>query len=117
MAMANMTVDLVFDRIGPGLTKDLRVRREEILETTGKSGKLHQVLTPDVGHPALQHHLSGLTFLGKAFADGDWDGFYRAVDRVAPRYNRTLSLPFPENDNLIEAKLPEGMPSPHEVPA
>src|SRR6266851_5273982 len=89
MVMAQLTVDLVFDRLGPGLTKELRERRQEIFEASGKKGKLHQVLTPDVGHPALQHHLSGLTFMGKAFKDGDWDNFYRAVDIAAPRYNRT----------------------------
>lgn len=95
IAMANVTIDLVFDRIGPGLTKDLRQRRDEIFETTGKKGKLHDVLTPDVGHPALQHHLSGLTFSARLFSDGDWAGFYNAIERAYPRYNRTLHLPFP----------------------
>jgi hypothetical protein len=97
LQMARMTVDLVFDRIGPGLTKDLRARRDEIKESTGRTGKLHQVLTPDVGHPALAHHLAGLEFTAKTFQDGDYDGFYRAVERAAPKYNRTLLLPFPED--------------------
>lgn len=98
MQMAQITVDLVFDRIGPGLTKDLRARRSEIFESTGKTGKLHQVLTPDVGHPALAHHLAGLEFTAKTFQNGDWEGFYRAVERAAPKYNRTLFLPFPDED-------------------
>jgi hypothetical protein len=98
LQMARMTVDLVFDRIGPGLTKDLRVRRAEIQESTGKTGKLHQVLTKDVGHPALAHHLAGLEFAAKTFQNGDYEGFYRAVERAAPRYNRTLLLPFPDED-------------------
>jgi hypothetical protein len=97
MQMAQITVDLVFDRIGPGLTKDLRTRRKEILEATGKTGKLHQVMTTDVGHPALSHHLAGLEFTAKSYADGDWDGFYRAVERAAPKYNRSLLLAFPED--------------------
>jgi hypothetical protein len=97
MQMARMTVDLVFDRIGPGITKELKERRQEIFDATGKTGKLHQVMTPDVGHPALQHHLSGTVYLAKAFADGDYQGFHRAIDRVAPRNNRTLPLPFPES--------------------
>jgi signal transduction histidine kinase len=41
------------------------------------------VLTPDVGHPALQHHLSGVTFTARGFDDGDWDGFYHFMDRTA----------------------------------
>ncbi|WP_370655511.1 P63C domain-containing protein [Candidatus Binatus sp.] len=95
--MAQMTVDLVFDRIGPGITTELRERRTEIRETTGRSGYLHQVMTPDVGHPALQHHLSGISFLAKAFPDGAYEAFHQAMDRVAPRNNRTLPLPFPDS--------------------
>ena len=53
--MAQITIDLVFDRIGPGITKELRERREEIREQTGKWGYLHQVMTPNVGHPALMN--------------------------------------------------------------
>lgn len=67
-AMAQVTIDLVFDRIGPGLSADLKKRRQELLETSGrKSAKLHQVMTPDIGHPALQHHLSGLWRIDVAF--------------------------------------------------
>ena len=105
MMMARLTVDLVYDRIGPGLTKELKERRQEIFENTGKKGKLNQVLTPDVGHPALQHHLSGLSFLAKAFPDGNWNGFYRAVERVAPRFNRTLPL-FPDDDAIPATNAP-----------
>jgi hypothetical protein len=96
MYMAQITIDLVYDRIGPGPTKELRERRQEIFEATGKKGKLQQLLTSDVGHPALQSHLSGLIFLGKAFKEGDWNGFYGAVETAAPRYNRTPFLPFPD---------------------
>jgi len=106
MRMAQITVDLVFDRIGPGVTKELKERRQEIFEVTGKWGKLHQVLTSDVGHPALQHHLSGLTFLAKAFKE--WKPFYIAVEEIAPRYNRTLALPFAETEvNQISANEPQ----------
>ena len=94
--MARITCDLVFDRIGPGMTKELKERRQEIFDATGKTGKLHQVMTPDVGHPALQHHISGIEFLAKAFPDGAYEAFHQAMDRVAPRNNRTLPLPFPE---------------------
>jgi hypothetical protein len=97
LQMARITCDLVFDRIGPGLTAELKERRQEIFEKTSKkTGKLHQVMTPDVGHPALQHHLSGTIFLAKAFADGQYDDFHHAMDRVAQKHNRTLLLPFPD---------------------
>jgi hypothetical protein len=98
MAMAKMTVDLVFDRIGPGLTKELKNKEFERREKEGGKRHLHRWLTVDIGHPALAHHLSGLTFLAKAFPDGDWEGFHRAVDRVTPKYNRTMLLPFTDED-------------------
>ena len=100
MAMAHITVDLVFDRIGPGLTKELKLRRNEIFEATGKRGYLHQVMTTDVGHPALQFHIAGLTFASRMFRDGDWDGYHQAIDSAYPRYNRTPLLPFPEVEQL-----------------
>jgi len=96
LQMARITCDLVFDRIGPGLTKELKERRQEIFEATGKTGKLHQIMTPDVGHPALQHHISGIEFLARACPDGAYEKFYQAMERVAPKNNRTLPLPFPD---------------------
>jgi hypothetical protein len=102
MQMARITIDLVYDRLGPGLTKELRARRNEIFDATGKKGKLKQVLTEDIGHPALEEHLTGLTFIGKGFADKDWDGFHRHVDRAVPAFNRTIPLPFPEVENNEE---------------
>jgi hypothetical protein len=108
-AMARLTIDLVFDRIGPGLSADLKKRRQELLQASGrKKAKLHQVMTPDIGHPALQHHLSGLIFLAKSFSDRDWNGFYGAVERVAPRYNRTLPLPLDGSDATGEQQAITG---------
>ncbi len=115
-AMARLTIDLVFDRIGPGLSADLKKRRQELLLAAGrKTAKLHQAMTADIGHPALQHHLSGLIFLGKSFADKDWVGFYTAVERVAPRYNRTLPLPLEASD-LSTEPLPPSSQSPSASP-
>jgi hypothetical protein len=100
MILAQITIDLVYNRIGPGLTSELQQRRQEVFDTTGKRGKLQQLLTTDVGHPALQHHLSGITFAAKGFKDGDWDGFHHFMDRITPRYNRTLLLPCSDIDSL-----------------
>jgi hypothetical protein len=104
MAMAKLTVDLVFDRIGPGLTKELKDKELERRQKEGGKRHLHRWLTPDIGHPALSHHLSGLTFLAKAFPDGDWESFHRAADRVTPKYNRTLLLPFTDEDIRPEVR-------------
>ncbi len=98
MAMAKVTIDLVYDRIGPGLTHELKQKEVERREAQGGKRHLHRWLTPDIGHPALKQHLDGLTFLAKSFRDGDWVGFHQAVDRAAPKYNRSLLLPFPDDD-------------------
>jgi hypothetical protein len=112
MRMAQITVDLVFDRIGPGLTKELKERRQEIFDDTGKWGKLHQVMTPNVGHPALQHHLSGLTFLAKAFKDREYSPFYQKVEEITPRYNRTLALPLTAPEPEVKESCAIGQQQP-----
>ncbi len=96
MVLAHITINTVYDRIGPGLTKELQQRRQDIFESTGKRGKLQQLLTDNVGHPALQSHLSNLIFLARTFGDGEWDRFINALDKAVPRYNQTMLLPFPE---------------------
>ena len=64
-----------------------------------RRNKLFQWLTPDVGHPALKEHLSNVTFLAKSH--DEWNSFYTAVNRVAPRFGDTLMLPFPEEEASI----------------
>ncbi len=63
LILAQATIDIVYDRLGPGLTEDLRQRRKEIFDATGKAGLLQQFLTEDIGHPALQQQLTGIVFL------------------------------------------------------
>lgn len=41
-------------------------------------------------------------FLARPFADGEYDTFRRAMDRVAPKYDRTMLLPFPD-DSISQA--------------
>ena len=91
-----VTVDVVYDRIGPGLTEELKKRKAEKIKEGGRGHKLHQWLTEEIGHPALAHHLSGVTFMARMFNDGDWKGFHDALDRVAQPYNKTMLLPFEE---------------------
>ncbi len=97
--LARITIDVVYDRIGPGLTDELKKRKAQEIASGGKDHKLHQWLTEEIGHPSLAHHLSGVVFLSRGFHDGDWDGFHHALDRIAPPYNRTMLLDFPD-DNL-----------------
>jgi hypothetical protein len=59
-----------------------------------KRGKLHQLLTDDIGHPALAQHLHAVTTLMKA--PKSWDQFKLMLDTALPRRGTTLQLPFLE---------------------
>jgi hypothetical protein len=61
-------------------------------ETGKKKGKLHQLFTDDMGHPALAQHLHAVTMLMKSC--DTWTEFKRKLDRVAPKRGATLELDF-----------------------
>jgi hypothetical protein len=46
-------------------------------------------LTEEVGHPALQAHLSGIMALQRAAPDNGWGAFHRMVERAYPKFNET----------------------------
>ena len=109
MLMAPITIDLVYRRLAPGVLDTLRKLSPKDGRGRRKN-KLFQWLSTDVGHPALKDHLAGLTYLARS--QDDWESYQRAVDRVAPRYNDTLPLPFPEpiipDSFSSEQPLPSG---------
>ena len=96
--MANLTVDLIYRRLAPGVLAKLRELTPKD-EHGRRKNKLFQWLTADIGHPALKEHLSNITFLAKSH--DDWDAYYKAVNRVAPRFGDTLPLPFPEEESAV----------------
>ena len=51
----------------------------------------HQWLTPEIGHPSLQKHLSGVMALMRASTR--WDQFTRMLQRAYPKINTNLELP------------------------
>jgi hypothetical protein len=66
-------------------------------ETGHAQGKLQQLFTEDVEHPALQAHLAGLMALQHAAPDRGWDQFHRMVERAYPKFNVTIPLALPED--------------------
>jgi hypothetical protein len=84
------TTDLVYDRLAPKIVEEL-----EKLNPKNEKGKRlhkhHQWLTEDVGHPALAQHLYAL--IGFMRVAGDWEEFYRMVQRAFPRKNTNMLLP------------------------
>lgn len=91
---ANYTTNLIYDRLGPGIT-------EELLNKTPKNdrgyrpNKLHQWLSDEIGDPMLATHMhSILMFQRLAIANGyGWVRFLHMVDQVLPRKGSTMELP------------------------
>lgn len=85
------TNDLVYSRLAPGILEELQ-RKNPVTEKGYRKHKHFQHLTKEIGHPALTRHIYEL--LGIARASDSWEKFYRTADRVFPRVNTTLALPF-----------------------
>ena len=91
--VGHYTRDLVFDRIAPGLLKELETRCPKD-EKGNRKGKMHQLLTPDIGDPMLSQHMHALVmFQRSAIKNGyGWNKFVKMVDQVMPRRGDTLEL-------------------------
>ncbi len=94
------TNDLVYQRIAPGVLDELQ-RRNTKDEKGNREGRHHQLLTDDIGIPALQQHL--FATVGFMRASSTWDQFYRMMQRAFPKLNSTLFLNFPDPDAEAEA--------------
>ncbi len=73
--VGNYTIDLVYDRLLPGLYNELKARMP-LTEAGNRKGKLTQLFNEEVGDPALQSHISGLIALQRASPDKGWAQFH-----------------------------------------
>lgn len=89
------TNNFIYDRITPGLRKELENRMPKT-EAGNRKGKLHQLLSGDIGHPMLAQHVHMVTMFMKAA--GSWNEFITNLDKVAPRLGDTYELPLPDDD-------------------
>ena len=84
-------------------TYGVREELERLNPKTDKGARRtnhHQWLTYDIGHPALQKHLNGVIVLMKSVvqAKNGWDEFKRRIQRVFPKINTNLDLPYPNDE-------------------
>ena len=95
------TRDLVYERLGPGVLKELEVKTPKDDDGKRKS-KMHQWLTDDIGHPMLAQHLHSLIMFQRlALASGyGWNRFVKTVDAVLPKKGSTLELPLNDPNEL-----------------
>lgn len=87
--VANYTKDFVYERLAPGILAELEKRNPKN-DKGHRRGKHHQLLTDDVGHPALAQHLH--TVIAFMRASSSWDQFKRLLDRALPKKGANLEL-------------------------
>ena len=87
--VAHDTNDLVYERLAPGVLKELR-RKNPIVTPGRRKNRHHQWFTPDLGHPKLKLHLAGVMALMRAAPN--WTSFMRALQRSLPKLNETIPM-------------------------
>ena len=89
--------EIVYDRLAPKILDELRVRNPPN-ERGNRKAKHHQFLTPSIGHPKLQEHLTAVMGIQR-IAGGSWRKFQDMLDKAFPRYGHTLPILFSELDD------------------
>jgi P63C domain len=92
--VAKYTLDLIYDRLAPGVGEELEQRSPKD-EKGRRKNKLHQWLNDDYGHPMLAQHLHAIIMFQRlAIKNGlTWAQFLKTVDQVMPKRGNTLELP------------------------
>ncbi len=89
--VAHYTNDFVWERITPGLLNELKHRMPKDDKGRNK-GRFPQLLTPDVGDPALAQHLHAVTALMTVARN--WDDFKRMLNVAFPKKGDNLEFNF-----------------------
>ena len=87
--VAAYTKDIVYARLAPQILEALEQRNP--IESGRRKGAHHQLLTDDVGHPALAQHLHAVVTLMRV--SKSWEQFKLMLDIAHPKRNDTLQLP------------------------
>lgn len=80
--VAYYTVDIVYSRLLPHIMEELESRMPRTISGRRK-GKLHQLFSDDVGHPALAQHLYAVITLMRV--SDNWKTFMQMLDIAHPR--------------------------------
>jgi len=85
----SLTNDVVYKRLAPGVLDELK---KQAAKDERKGAKLHQQLTPLLGHPRLREHLASVVSIMKL--SRDYDDFMQKLDMLHPKYTDTLQIEF-----------------------
>lgn len=83
------TKNIIYERLAPEIITELE-RRNPPDKKGERKVKHHQWLTPEVGHPELDKHISAIMALMRA--SSSWRGFKRNLERAFPKINDQLWL-------------------------
>lgn len=87
----HLTNDIIYRRLAPGVWRELKEQTEK--DERGRlKNRLHQKLTPEIGHPKLKDLVISVVTVMKL--SDQWQDFKNKLDRVHPAYNETMLLPF-----------------------
>jgi hypothetical protein len=85
----NLTNDIVYKRLAPGVLKELQ--RVTPRDAKGRpKAKFFQSLTSNVGYPKLREHLGSVVTLMKL--SNSWADFTHKLDQIHPRIGDTIPL-------------------------
>lgn len=91
-----LTNDIVYKRLAPGVLEELKKATPKD-ETGRHKNKLFQRLTANLGYPKLREHLGSVVTMMKL--SNDWHDFKGKLDRLHPPYDKTLPLPFRDEED------------------
>lgn len=110
--VAHYTRDLIYERMAPGLLKELEQKSPKD-DKGHRKNKLQQWLTGDVGDPMLASHLQSILTLQRlALANGwGWTKFMHMVDQVMKKKGQSFDLPFVNDDPIASPPLSSQSPT------
>lgn len=92
----HLTNDIVYARLAPGVLEELRAVVPKRESGKGRKYSFTRRLTEEIGHPKLREHLASVTTIMKL--SDEYDDFSVKLDRIHPRYDQTLQLPFKDEE-------------------
>lgn len=89
--VGKLTNNIVYARLAPGVLEELR--RQTPRDDKGRlKHKLHQRLTPDLGHPKLREHLASVITIMKL--SSSYADFEEKLNRLHRKYSNNYELDF-----------------------
>ncbi len=87
--IGKLTNNVVYERLAPGILEELQARNPKD-DKGRRQGKHHQLLTDDIGHPALAQHLHAV--IGLMRASSSWGQFQTLLDKAFPKKGDVFQL-------------------------